>query len=1060
MINLCLGSLEDTWSEIEIDTESKRSIIQMVNLCRASPTGSYGILQRANSKGAALYGPPGTGKTHLARVLAKESKSTMIHVSAADILQKYVGESEKFIKALFSVGRKLAPSIIFIDEADALLRMRKSEDRPWQRSMLSQFLQDSDGLKREKTPPFLLLATNNPQELDPAVLRRIPGRLYIGMPSDGARQRLFSMFLKDEHLSPALDLRKLAGKTVGYTGSDIYTLCVNAALVCQDEVTMSTDGAGSVKRVLMLSHFDAAIKRSGPTVHATTLHKFRRFAHEYHPAAESRIMAEERGDDPDADLLEEEVEIEKRERTVDEAPSGGKRSRKSNGHKHSNSRKILDDMKFYQPLDSTQNQIRLLKIKNSGWGTGKVECELEIVSLSRHPSYTALSYVWGDLTVTDDIIINGKVRPVTRNLARALRTIRQHWSEYFPDRDVNEFRVWVDAVCINQNNIAEKNEQIQLMREIYTTAELVISSLDTGDVPNKLTEIALDTFNAMYETLFKKRGTPRFSSKEILSYKWLKSLPALYADVDGNDTTNVWHAIDFFQIEHAYFRRVWILQEMVMAGQLVFVCNSHSIEYERLRALGFMFISSPMIPMKRPDFIPPRTWDLARKFQAGTGLSTFAIIAAIKEHYQISMSEGNQLYDDDTAFTILYTATGLLWLGASNPRDYFYGMLGFTKIDIDVDYNKSVREVYRDFCRYRLKFSETACKYQQHFLLHFSGLGILGSTTQHQLPSWAPNFDIGPLFLVPENAPDASSAFRQMRKLFAYQIKSTQWVGDAMQAHRGVFTSLEDSGAHIEDDYTLFIPGLILQRVIRVQRFNQDEEARCKGLSEKFIRYCAEVAGKTGKHLTDKPWLLVMLQSLFHDSRQSVSKSCTDEHTREQAFVFFMLLAQWHTRNGEGIQSANPDSNPWALPDGTHFDTVYDHFQRLFFPQNYHIQTRGPEQDAFQAIWNSGYHTEPNRPDGTVENFPIVESLVERVRAFSSCPWFETVDGYIGRGPPYMMVGDMVAVVKDCGLPILLRRSADGYSHVGPCWVEGFLDGEAIDFVQDGRSKIEWFEIR
>ncbi|KAI3324517.1 hypothetical protein HD806DRAFT_533979 [Xylariaceae sp. AK1471] len=447
-----IGGLEDTWSNIEIDPDLRKSIVQMVDLCRSSPSGNYGILQRASSKGAILYGPPGTGKTHLARVLAKESNSTMINVSAAEIMQKYVGESEKFIKALFAIGRKVAPSIIFLDEADALLRQRKSEDQPWHRSMMSQFLQDSDGLKREKNPPFMLLATNNPQDLDPAVLRRIPGRLYLGMPHQEARERLFKMFLRGEHLSPALDIRQLAGMTIGYTGSDIYTLCVNTALICEDEVlTMSTDGFKGVKRILMLSHFKTAMKRSGPTVHPTTLHKFRRFAHDYHPAAESKIMAEERVGDPDADLLED--EIEKRERTVVAAAERGKPLSKMADHKGSNSR-TLAYMEYYQPLNPLRNEIRLLKIKNSGWTTGGVECELEIVSLLRHPRFTALSYVWGDPTSKEDIIMHGSMWPVTRNLARALRTMRHHWTEHFPDRDWSEFRVWVDAVCINQDNLS------------------------------------------------------------------------------------------------------------------------------------------------------------------------------------------------------------------------------------------------------------------------------------------------------------------------------------------------------------------------------------------------------------------------------------------------------------------------------------------------------------------------------------------------------------------------------------------------------------------------------
>ncbi|KAI1279462.1 hypothetical protein F5Y07DRAFT_43799 [Xylaria sp. FL0933] len=116
------------------------------------------------------------------------------------------------------------------------------------------------------------------------------------MPSEEGRERIFRIFLRDECLSPALDLKKLARVTDGYTGSDTHALCVNAASICEDQIQMLSVGSSQpVKRVLMLSHFVAAVRRSGPTVHADTLAKFRRFAHEYHPDAGSRIAVEGEG---------------------------------------------------------------------------------------------------------------------------------------------------------------------------------------------------------------------------------------------------------------------------------------------------------------------------------------------------------------------------------------------------------------------------------------------------------------------------------------------------------------------------------------------------------------------------------------------------------------------------------------------------------------------------------------------------------------------------------------------------------------------------------------------
>jgi hypothetical protein len=961
----------------------------------------------------------------------------MIHVSAADILNQWVGQSEKLIKALFSVGCKVAPSIIFLDEADALLRLRKETDNGYQRSMMSQFLEESDGLKRTNTPPFLLLATNNPHDLDPAVLRRVPGRLYIGMPSCDARERLFKIFLKKECLGPNLNLKVLAKKTVRYTGSDIHTLCINAALICQDEIEWMPTSQ-PIKRVLMREHFIAAFKRSGPTVQAAELHKFRQFAHEYDPAAEWRVMAQERGEDDGEFHVDDGLSY--RQRSV-VAPKEGKEKDKG-PEDHPN--KDTSNIKLYRPLDSLRWEIRLLQIKSSGWSTSKVECELQTVSLLEVPSFTALSYVWGDPALQEDIIINGKVCTVRRNLARALRNSRYHWYEHFPDRDANEFRIWADAVCINQGDIVERNQQIQLMRQIYTSAELVISSLDIGDDANKLTEIAFDALNSIYDILVDEEGRPRCSMQEARAFKWLEKLPSL---CDPNLEPNPWHAIDFFQAEHPYFRRVWILQEVVLAKKAVLVCGSHTIPFDKLVTLGATFGTLPENELLRPDFIPSQTWGLVQKFQAGTGLSTIGLYASIQEMYLSSEEYRN--YDPDMAFSMLFVATGLLWLAASDPRDYFYGLLGLSKIDVVADYNKTVCEVYREFCQRRLNISDN----HQHFLAHWSGVGFSG-TSKLELPSWAPNFDSGPLSLVPKNAPDATSAFRQMRKIFAFQIKSTKWVGVGMQAQERVFTSLSGLDPYINNEYILFIPGLNLQRVVRVDRFNEDEGAKNRGISEEFVRYCAHAARRESKHNTGKQWLMVILQSLVCDSRQSLGKSSVDKATREQAFILFMLLAQWR-----GQDTVELDSNPWLPTDCSIFDSIYTHFLKLFLPPLYHESKSISEQQAFQEIWNRGYQGDPDRLKAT-STFPAVNNMVERIHAFSACPWFETAGGYIGRGPPYMKVDDLVCVVKGCGLPILLRRNVEGYTHVGPCWVEGFMDGEAVDYFRDGRATVEWFEIR
>ncbi|OTA90228.1 hypothetical protein M434DRAFT_78219, partial [Hypoxylon sp. CO27-5] len=234
-------------------------------------------------RGALLYGPPGTGKTQLARVLAHEYKAVMIHVSAADLESMYVGETEKMIKGLFNLASLVAPSIIFIDEADALFRKRGAEDLTWERSRLNELLNQQDGLTAAKMPPFLLLATNHPNDMDDAVMRRVPARLHIGLPTSAAREKIFSIFLREETIEPDLKLKELAARTAGFTGSDIKTICTQAALISQHELDKSEKS--SETRVLTRAHFDAAFARTGPTVSSCALQQIRDFAKKFDPSA-------------------------------------------------------------------------------------------------------------------------------------------------------------------------------------------------------------------------------------------------------------------------------------------------------------------------------------------------------------------------------------------------------------------------------------------------------------------------------------------------------------------------------------------------------------------------------------------------------------------------------------------------------------------------------------------------------------------------------------------------------------------------------------------------------
>ncbi|KAL6622385.1 hypothetical protein ACP70R_032264 [Stipagrostis hirtigluma subsp. patula] len=190
-------------------------------------------------KGILLFGPPGTGKTMLAKAVATEAGANFINVSMSSITSKWFGEAEKYVKAIFSLASKLAPTVIFIDEVDSMLGRRENPgEHEAMRKMKNEFMTNWDGLRTKEQERVLVLgATNRPFDLDEAVIRRFPRRLMVSLPDASNREKILKVILSKEVLASDVDLESLANMTDGYSGSDLKNLCVAAALCPIREIT-------------------------------------------------------------------------------------------------------------------------------------------------------------------------------------------------------------------------------------------------------------------------------------------------------------------------------------------------------------------------------------------------------------------------------------------------------------------------------------------------------------------------------------------------------------------------------------------------------------------------------------------------------------------------------------------------------------------------------------------------------------------------------------------------------------------------------------------------------
>ncbi|KAK7258075.1 hypothetical protein RIF29_32494 [Crotalaria pallida] len=275
-----IGALEDV----------KKALNELVILPMRRPElFSRGNLLRP-CKGILLFGPPGTGKTLLAKALATEAGANFISITGSTLTSKWFGDAEKLTKALFSFASKLAPVIIFVDEVDSLLGARGGAfEHEATRRMRNEFMAAWDGLRSKENQRILILgATNRPFDLDDAVIRRLPRRIYVDLPDAENRMKILRIVLAQENLVPDFEYDKLAKLTEGYSGSDLKNLCIAAAYrpvqeLIEEEKKGGNSNTTSGLRPLNLDDFVESKAKVGPSVayDATSMNELRKWNEMY-----------------------------------------------------------------------------------------------------------------------------------------------------------------------------------------------------------------------------------------------------------------------------------------------------------------------------------------------------------------------------------------------------------------------------------------------------------------------------------------------------------------------------------------------------------------------------------------------------------------------------------------------------------------------------------------------------------------------------------------------------------------------------------------------------------
>ncbi|XP_014473565.1 PREDICTED: spermatogenesis-associated protein 5 [Dinoponera quadriceps] len=227
------------WSDIGGQKDLKLKLKQAVEWPLKFPDAfrKMGIMP---PKGVLMYGPPGCSKTMIAKALATESKVNFLNIKGPELFSKWVGESERAVREVFRRARQVAPSIVFIDEIDALGGERSSSSggsgSNVQERVLAQLLIELDGIIALGSVT-LVAATNRPDKIDKALLR--PGRLdriiYVGLPDEETRQEIFGIKLQKMPVAEEINVADLVCLTEGYTGAEIHAICHEAAMKALEE---------------------------------------------------------------------------------------------------------------------------------------------------------------------------------------------------------------------------------------------------------------------------------------------------------------------------------------------------------------------------------------------------------------------------------------------------------------------------------------------------------------------------------------------------------------------------------------------------------------------------------------------------------------------------------------------------------------------------------------------------------------------------------------------------------------------------------------------------------
>ncbi|RKK87770.1 hypothetical protein BFJ69_g522 [Fusarium oxysporum] len=617
---------------------------------------------------------------------------------------------------------------------------------------------------------------------------------------------------------------------------------------------------------------------------------------------------------------------------------------------------------LYKPLNPRTSEIRLLKIPPNP----SSEFELVTISLDDEPKYAALSYLWGDPEKYGQVTIKGNTVKIPDNLASAFLCVLS--DDSFRSQSHVRY-LWADAICINQNDLDERSQQVQLMRRIFQRAHVTFAWVGPKDY-----SLAFETIKTITKDIYGNTPKENAPYKTNFDLEWLRRHPMLCIDrgpdLPNNHLNDPWSAVADF-LQHQYWQRVWIFQEIVLANQLVFISPGEAnLSWSMLRDTPQSVIS--VANDKKPEFLPDAAWNLLSNPMSWGKISW------------LFLAQARSKIPDPDGFKGWAVSTFAADLQATDDRDYIYGLLGVSGIPITPDYSpkNTTSQVYTKYMAGWLKAARTQQTTHVHSPLAFLSLAGTGKYGHSDLPSWVPNY---------RKKREASSPWCYSASNFRSPDEGEP---TPSPAHRASYPYV------VEETHSLFSWGKDMGHITLSTNCRHDSDPE---ILASFMSFANSFTTRNSQYVTGIPAAQAIIRLISMDKSKNVSQDLVDN-----AMNLAMLTTYFNMSESQTV------TKTWS----SNWD--HDLLNMAFSPSDL-----APLKVRLNVLEELSSWSLERRREAVSGIMPVLYNY----------RFFETNRGYLGAVDFDVLEGDRLCILWGYKEPVVLRPDAtDRYTFVGPAY--------------------------